>query len=80
MDVCSEFDSVWDAVAHIVQRCDEQIRDLKAFLVIEESSSQPKTSPSSEPTTSPSSVVKKRTDESQDDRTPKRSKTMTECV
>jgi hypothetical protein len=65
-------DSVWDSVIYIVQRCDEQVRELKASLVREE--------PSPELTTSPSSAIKKRAGESQDGGAPKRSKTMEEFV
>jgi len=78
MDVRSELDSTWDAVASIVQRCDERIRELIVYLLREEPSSEPATSPSSESTTSLSLAVKKRAGESQDDGTQKRSKTMRE--
>ena len=80
MDVRSELDSVWDAVVYIVQRCDEQIRELKACLAREKPSSESTTSPSLQPTTLPSSAVKKRAGESQDGGAPKRSKTMGEFV
>jgi hypothetical protein len=72
MDIRSELDSVWDAVIYIVQRCDEQVHELKASSAREE--------PSPESTTSPSSAVKKRAGESQDGGAPKRSKTMGEFV
>lgn len=93
-EVYTELAHAWHTVAYIVNKCDEQIRELKACLAREEpslqpttsASSQPTTSPSSEPTTSPSSeptmspssAVKKRPSESQDDGTQKRSKMMGE--
>ena len=87
-DVYTELAHAWHAVAYIVHKCDEQIRELKACLATDttsassqpttSASSEPTTSPSSEPTMSPSSAVKKRPSESQDDGTQKRSKMMGE--
>ena len=78
MDVRSELDSTWDAVASIVQRCAERIRELQVCLMREEPTLEPATSSTSESTTLLSLAVKKKAGESQDDRTEKRSKSIWE--